>query len=201
MNRPKGAGCALIILAAGASARLGRPKQLLPFRGRSLLRHAAETALNSVCRPVVVVLGAFADELQSELAALPVTVAINPAWADGMASSIRTGLREVASGPDAVVIMLCDQPLVTAGMLDRLVSVHRGEERGIVASAYEGTSGVPALFSRKYYRELGLLEGDQGAKKIIVKHENDLARISLPEAAFDVDRLEDAARLERNGGG
>lgn len=194
-NPLKDAGSALMILAAGASTRLGRPKQLLPFRGRSLLRHAAETALNSVYRPVVVVLGAFADQLQPELAALPVTVAINPAWAEGMASSIRTGLREVASPPDAVVIMLCDQPLVTAAMLDQLINIHRAEKRGIVASAYEGTLGVPALFSRKYYPELGLLEGDQGAKRIIVKHENDLARISLPEAAFDVDRVEDAARL------
>jgi molybdenum cofactor cytidylyltransferase len=199
LHSPGNGGCALIILAAGASARLGQPKQLLPFRGRSLLRHAAETALGSVCRPVVVVLGALADRLQTELTALPVTVALNSVWAEGMASSIRAGLKAVASGtaaPDAVVIMLCDQPLITSGMLNQVVHVHRSEERGIVASAYEGTLGVPALFSRKYFPELDSLRGDQGAKRIIVKHENDQARIPLPEAAFDVDRLEEAARLE-----
>jgi molybdenum cofactor cytidylyltransferase len=202
LNPSGNARSALILLAAGASTRLGRPKQLLLFRGRSLLRHAAQTALASVCRPVVVVLGAFADRLQTELAALPVTVALNPAWAEGMAKSIRAGLKAVSSetaGPDAVVIMLCDQPLITAGMLNQLVHIHRSEERGIVASEYEGALGVPALFSRRYFPELGLLEGNEGARRIIVKHKYDLARISLPEAAFDVDRVEEAARLEGFG--
>jgi molybdenum cofactor cytidylyltransferase len=201
-NAPGNAGIALILLAAGASTRLGRPKQLLLFRGRSLLRHATETALGSVCRPVVVVLGALADPLQTELTALPVTVAMNPAWAEGMAKSIRAGLKEVSSktpGPDAVVIMLCDQPLITAGMLDRLVIMHRSSGMGIVASEYKGALGAPALFARRYFPDLGALEGDQGARRIIVNHKADLARISLPEAAFDVDRLEEAASLESLG--
>ena len=201
---PDKAGCALILLAAGASSRLGRPKQLLVFRGRSLLRHAAETALASVCRPVVVVLGASADRLQTELTALPVTVALNPASAEGMGKSIRAGLREVLSdtaGPDAVVIMLCDQPLITTAMLDRLVSVHRSTGRGIAASEYEGALGAPALFARRYYPESwARWKGDQGARRIFVKHAEVLARISLPKAAFDVDRVEEAARLESSGG-
>ncbi len=202
LNPPSPAGTALIILAAGASTRLGRPKQLLPFRGRSLLRHAAETALASVCRPVVVVLGAGAEQLRSELSGLPVTVTLNPAWAEGMASSIRAGLGTVTSEahePDSVVIMLCDQPLITAATLDQLVKVHRTENRGIVACEYVETLGVPALFSRKYFPELAGLAGDQGARKIIVKHNNNLSRIPAPEAAFDVDRLEQAARLEALG--
>jgi molybdenum cofactor cytidylyltransferase len=92
--------------------------------------------------------------------------------------------------------MLCDQPLITAATLDQLVKVHRTENRGIVACEYEGTLGVPALFSRKYFPELAGLAGDQGARKIIVKHNNDLSRIPASEATFDVDRLEQAARLE-----
>ena len=202
LNPPSPAGTALSILAAGASTRLGQPKQLLPFRGRSLLRHAAETALASVCRPVVVVLGAGAEQLRGELAALPVTVTLNPAWAEGMASSIRAGLGTVTSEahePDSVVIMLCDQPLITAATLDQLVKVHRTENRGIVACEYEDTLGVPTLFIREYFPELAGLAGDQGACKIIVKHNNYLSRIPAPEAAFDVDRLEQAARLEALG--
>ena len=165
VNLLRNGGCAVIILAAGASVRLGQPKQLLRFRGLSLLRHATETALGSVCRPVLVVLGAFADRLQAELAALPVTVVINSAWAEGMASSIRAGLRVVASeapGPDAVVIMLCDQPLLTSRMLDQLVRVHRLEARGIVAAAYEETLGVPALFSRRYFTRTCFVGGGSG---------------------------------------
>ena len=152
----------------------------------------------SVCRPVVVVLGASAERLQPELNSLPVIVAVNPLWEEGMASSIRTGLKAAAlesAGPDSVVIMLCDQPLITADRLDQLVKLHHSEARGIVASEYAGTLGVPALFCRRYYRALNSLEGDQGARKIIVKHGNDVARIELPEAALDVDRLEDTARL------
>jgi len=113
---------------------LGQPKQLLSFRGRSLLRHAAETALASVCRPVVVVLGAFAERLNGELSGLPVTVAMNLQWAEGMSSSIRAGLKALAAesaGPNAVVIMLCDQPLVSAQFLNRLVAVHQSSGKGI----------------------------------------------------------------------
>jgi molybdenum cofactor cytidylyltransferase len=95
--------------------------------------------------------------------------------------------------------MLCDQPLITAGMLDQLVSVHRSAGMGIVASEYKGALGAPALFARSYFPKRGALEGDQGARKIIVKHNDDLARISLPEAAFDLDRPEEAACMESSG--
>jgi len=187
-----------MILAAGASTRLGRPKQLLPFRGRTLLRHAAETALASLCRPVVVVLGAFAERLNLELAGLPVTVAMNPQWNEGMSSSIRAGLKALApdrDGPDAVVIMLCDQPLISAQFLDRLVAVRQTSGKGIVAAEYGGEAGVPALFSRAYFPELAALSGSRGAKPVIARHANDAERIPLPEAALDIDRQEDVQRL------
>jgi molybdenum cofactor cytidylyltransferase len=202
-NPSRHGGCAAIILAAGASIRLGQPKQLLAFRGRSLLRHAAATALEAICRPVVVVLGAHAGRLQTELTDLPVKVVLNPGWQEGMASSIRVGLEAVTSGttaPDAVIIMLCDQSLVTSGMLNQLINTHHSEARGIVASAYRETLGVPALFSRKHYAELASLEGDQGAKRIIVKYANDRAQIAMPQAAFDVDRPEEAERLKQDCG-
>ncbi len=195
---PGGERIALILLAAGASTRLGQPKQLLPFRGRSLLRHAAETALATLCRPVVVVLGAGAESLQTELAGMPVVVAVNSSWAEGMSSSLRAGLEAASepAEPDALVIMLCDQPLITSAMLNQLVTTHRSKKRGIVASEYGDALGVPALFTRRHFPELRLLQGDQGARKIIVNHKYDLARIPLPEAAFDVDSVEEAARLE-----
>jgi molybdenum cofactor cytidylyltransferase len=195
--------CALIILAAGGSARLGRPKQLVSFRGRSLLRRAAQTALASDCRPVIVVLGAFARRLKGELGALPLTVATNLQWGLGIGSSIRAGLAALPPGrdaPDAVVIMLCDQPLISARFLNRLLAVHHSSRRGIVASEYAGTVGVPALFSRAYYPELAALAADSGAKAVIVKHEKDLERIPLAEAAFDLDRPEDMRRMRDYSG-
>jgi len=198
-----GAASAVMILAAGPSTRLGQPKQLLSFRGRSLLRHAAETALASVCRPVVVVLGAFAERLNGELSGLPVTVAMNLQWAEGMSSSIRAGLKALAAesaGPNAVVIMLCDQPLVSAQFLNRLVAVHQSSGKGIVAAEYGGEGGVPALFSRAYYPELAALRGSRGAKPVIVRYANQAERIPWPEAAIDVDRREDILLLGRLAG-
>jgi CTP:molybdopterin cytidylyltransferase MocA len=125
---------AAIVLAAGASTRLGegRSKQLLRYQGRTLLRHSVEQALASACRPVIVVLGAEVERCQRELAGLDVHVTINPAWADGMGSSIRAGMTAlVTAAPDAraVVITLCDQPLVGSAFLDRLVQRYQVEQR------------------------------------------------------------------------
>lgn len=143
---------AAIVLAAGASTRLGagRSKQLLRYQGRTLLRHSVEQALASSCRPVIVVLGAEVERCQRELAGLDVHVTINPAWADGMGSSIRAGmtaLTTVAPGARAVVITLCDQPLVGAAFIDRLVERYRTEavETGELAeSGSFAESGAPA---------------------------------------------------------
>jgi CTP:molybdopterin cytidylyltransferase MocA len=134
---------AAIVLAAGASTRLGegRSKQLLLYRGRTLLRHSVEQALASSCRPVIVVLGAEVERCQRELAGLDVQVAVNPSWADGMGSSIRAGMTALASaapGARGVVIMLCDQPLVTAAFIDRLAARYFSE----AAEGEAGDSGV-----------------------------------------------------------
>jgi molybdenum cofactor cytidylyltransferase len=180
-------GVAAIVLAAGGSTRLGagRSKQLLRYQGRTLLRHSVEQALASSCRPVVVVLGAEVERCQSELAGLDVHVTINPAWADGMGSSIRAGMTALAAaapGARAVVITLCDQPLVTAAFVDRLVTRYLAEveaEAGpgdsggaadwepTVAAEYEGRPGVPALFPRSRFEELSRLDGAAGARHLL----------------------------------
>ena len=181
-------GIAAIVLAAGASTRLGegRSKQLLRYQGRTLLRHSLEQALASSCRPVVVVLGAEVERCQRELEGLDVRVTINPAWAEGMGSSIRAGMTALtAAAPDAraVVITLCDQPLVGAAFIDRLVERYqaeaeesgRADESGTadpeaaptVAAEYEGRPGVPALFPRSRFAELSRLDGAAGARHLL----------------------------------
>jgi molybdenum cofactor cytidylyltransferase len=180
---------AAIVLAAGASTRLGagRSKQLLQYQGRTLLRHSVEQALASSCRPVIVVLGAEVERCQRELAGLDVHVTINPAWADGMGSSIRAGmtaLTAAAPGARALVITLCDQPLVGAAFIDLLVQRYQAEaaeggaERGAqsgepgdreptVAAEYDGRPGVPALFPRSRFAELSHLDGAAGARHLL----------------------------------
>lgn len=193
---------AIIVLAAGASTRMGRPKQLLTYGGRTLLRNAAEMAAASVCRPIIVVLGAYADQMQSEIDGLPVQQVVNERWTEGMGSSISAGLeglkhcdREGAA--KAVVLMLCDQPFVTASVINNLVTVYRSNGTGIVASEYGGTVGVPALFGHEYFADLAALSGAAGAKQIIDAHTSDVVRVRFPQGATDVDTAEDYRQLLR----
>ena len=192
-----------VLLAAGGSTRLGTPKQLLTYRGRTLLRRAAETALAAGCRPVAAVLGSGAERLRAELAGLDVRIVDNPDWTRGMGTSVRLGLAALegpadAEALDGVLLTLCDQPLVTAeklaGMLERF---RRLDSPGgsIVAAAYNGTVGVPVLFGRTHFEELRVLPADAGAKPILRRHRDRAVPFPLPEAATDIDTPEQYGRL------
>jgi len=186
------------VLAAGGSTRLGSPKQLLPYRGRTLLRHAAETALAAGAARVVVVVGAEAERLRAELDGLDVHVVENTAWAEGLSTSVRAGLEalESAAAPEAVLFTTCDQPLVTPDLLRAMIAVYGASRPPIVACEYAGTAGVPALFDRALFGELRELRGDSGARRVIERHLAEAVRVPFPDAAVDVDDAEDARRLE-----
>jgi molybdenum cofactor cytidylyltransferase len=183
----------VVVLAAGASTRMGTPKQLLIYQGKTLIRRAAETALASVCDPVVVVLGASALTVGNELE-LPVIVTRNREWETGMSSSVRAGLEALLAadnGIEGVVMMLCDQPFVTLALIDRLVERRLQTGKSIVATDYHRTYGVPALFAREFFPELAGLTGDRGARRIIQKHTHDMASVLFTDAAIDVDTPHD----------
>jgi molybdenum cofactor cytidylyltransferase len=188
-----------VILAAGASTRMGKPKQLLLHGGRTLLRCAVETALASVCHPIVVVIGANAGRVRTELEHLPVLVAENREWAKGMSSSIRRGLETlVASGAtlEGAVIMLCDQPFITAAVINELVDAHRRTGKSIVASQYREVRGVPALFSIELFAEIASLRANEGARQVIANHADDVTTVSFAEGIVDVDTPRDYELLE-----
>ena len=187
-----------ILLAAGGSSRLGQPKQLIDFKGETLIRRAARLLSNSVYFPVVAVLGAGAELMAAELADLPAYYVINDEWQEGMGSSIRSGLTrllEIETSLDGVLITLCDQPFITTEMLDRFAANFSQTNAQIVAAAYQGTTGVPALFSRKLFDQLLTLESDKGARQLI-RSQPGVSTIELPEAAIDLDT---AADLDRFG--
>ena len=184
----------IIILAAGGSSRMGSPKQLLHYREQSLVRHAAKTALASVCDRVVVIIGSHADEVRRELDDLRLSVVENRNWQSGMSSSIRAGLRNLLS-LDGVIIMLCDQPFVTSDVLNELVNTHHATQKPIVASTYGETRGVPAFFERALFNELMSLTADEGARRIIAAHPNNVATVAFPQGAVDVDTPLDHQRL------
>ena len=186
----------LILLAAGESARMGQPKQLLRFGGRTLLRRAAEEAVASGCQPVTVVLGALADRMTAELSDLPVRVVINREWEEGLGGSIRAGMEALLAGPDgdrveAVVMTLCDQPFCTAAVIRRLMAAHDELKSPAVASSYDGVRGVPALFGRALFPELLELTGPEGARRILQRHADETIEVALGDAAGDIDTPED----------
>ena len=196
---------AVILLAAGGSTRLGSPKQLLVYRGKSLLRRAAESALAvAESGPVAVVLGARAEALRAEVAGLDVRTMENPEWERGMGGSVRRGMErlgEAVEKVDGVLLTLCDQPLVGAEALGRLVAVFAsaGREDAIVSAAYEGTVGVPVLFGRAYFETLRTLPEDAGAKGLLRRYAERVVAVPLPEGAVDIDTREQYDRLNAAG--
>lgn len=191
--------CGLILLAAGASTRMGRPKQLIPIEGRPLLERAVLAGLAAPVWPIVVVLGAHAASLRPTLARHPVLIAENPAWAEGMASSLRAGLATLgAFSPriDFALVALCDQPAFSADTIRRLLATQAETGRSLVAARYQGHLGAPALFAREHFAALSALTGDEGARKLMARVPPDaLAAVDLPELALDLDTPEDVARL------
>ncbi|MEP6754327.1 MAG: nucleotidyltransferase family protein [Chthonomonadales bacterium] len=188
----------IVILAAGESARMGQPKQLLPYNGRSLLRHATETALDVANSAVVVVLGAFADQIEPELAGLSITIAHNADWSTGMGGSLRCGLQEllrIEPGCDRVLFMLCDQPHLSTAHLELLIQSGNGQLERIVASEYSGDPGVPALCGKSYFSELLALDGSGGAKQLFKAHREHVVTVPFPDGDIDIDTLQDFAKL------
>jgi molybdenum cofactor cytidylyltransferase len=184
-----------IILAAGASSRMGRPKQLLEWRKRSLLEHAVANAKAVLGERVIVVLGANAEAIQTAIDLRAVTSIVNPDWQEGMASSIRAGIQALPESATATLILLCDQPLVNAAHIRKLLNGWQSAPTRIVACQYHHSVGVPALFPAEFFGHLRGLSGDKGAKPILMKFENSLLKISLTEAELDIDCEGDFERL------
>ena len=183
----------VILLAAGGSSRLGQPKQLLNFKGKTLIRRAAEMLVDSQCDPIVVVIGAEIERSTAELSGLEVNICINENWQTGMSSSIISGLRSLlATQPDidAVVITLCDQPNVNSIDIDKLITAFTVNRPPLVAAKYRETTGVPALFSSKLFDDLFQLEGDKGAKSLIRSHGH-IVTVQIESAIFDIDTADD----------
>jgi len=188
-----------MILAAGASTRMGAPKQLLELDGRPLVVRAVEAALASPAWPVVVVLGAQAEKIRPTLARLPMLIAENPAWAEGMAASIRAGmttLRQFSQKLDAALVALCDQPAFSAEVIAQLVAAQRATGRSIVAARYGGRQGAPALFLREHFPALAALTGEEGARSLLNGDPTRVATVDLPALALDLDTPADYASLQ-----
>ena len=181
------ASISAVVLAAGGSTRLGRPKQLVPIDGEPLVRRAARAALDAGCRPSVVVLGADREAVGAVVADLPVLPVGNPHWATGVGSSIACGVRAAAAdGPAGCIVLPCDQPRLSAGVLAALIKRFRHGEAQAVACAYGGTVGAPVLFAAALFDRLSALTGDSGAKRVL-RDCAPLEVVEFPGGELDID--------------
>ena len=187
---------AAIVLAAGASRRLGQPKQLLTVDGVPLVRRIAERA-RAACDAACVVLGANAGEIVPALDGLGIPILVAMDWGEGMAASLRRGVEWAAlSGHDAVAIFTCDQPRLSVAHARQLVERHRATGES-VASRYAGTLGVPAVLGRARFPELVRLRGDRGARAVL-REDPCVVVVDWPDGALDIDTPADAAALAQN---
>jgi len=184
-----------IVLAAGASTRFGSPKQLARLNGRPLLHMAVTRATEIAGHAVTVVLGANAADLAPLLKHTTASIVINRDWSEGMGSSIRAGIAKVPAAAAGVLLMVADQPAVTADDLRRLAGAWRRQTDHVVAAIYGGTIGVPAIFPRTYFSALGELRGDRGARVLLARNPDRVIRVPMESAALDIDTPEDLLQL------
>jgi molybdenum cofactor cytidylyltransferase len=201
--------CAAVVLSAGASTRLKQPKQLVHLNGETLLQRTARFALEAGCSPVIVVLGFEAERMQQTLSGLDVKFVLNPDWPTGMASSLRCGIEAIEEDqpvsrehfdereafPGRVLLLVSDQPHLSAAVLQSLLLKNSETQSLITASRYAERSGVPAIFRRPLLSELKSIEGDKGARQMIELHRNQATFVDFPEGAFDLDTPEDLKTL------
>jgi molybdenum cofactor cytidylyltransferase len=191
--------CGLVLLAAGASRRLGRPKQLLVYKGQSLIKQVL-ALMQIAAMPAVVVLGANREAIEKEISGTTIPIVENKLWNEGMASSIVCGLEALTKtipDLDGAIFLVCDQPFLAVSFLQELVSKQNTTGKPIIASSYGGTAGIPALFHKTYFPELLSLKGDAGAKKIMQAHATDMITIDFPLGHIDID-TEEAYKMLNN---
>lgn len=185
---------AIIILAAGESSRMHHLKQLLPWGETTLLGNAINMATASEADIVCVVLGAEANNIQSNIKSSKIEWILNKNWKEGMGSSIACAMNHVLTSEikfDGVLLMLCDQPLVNSGYLNKIIDTFKKSDKGILATTYENSMGVPVLFHNRYFTELSKLSSKSGAKKVISSNPNDVIPFFAEGMKIDLDTKEE----------
>lgn len=181
-----------ILLAAGESNRMGRPKQLIPFGQSTILEQAIDNLLNSAVSETIVVLGHRAVEVLKAIAAKPVKIAINTNYQQGMSTSIITGLNLIDSRAQAVIIALGDQPFVDSQTINSIMETFTANHKGIAIPVYQGRRGHPVIFDIKYKSELLRLKGDIGGREIIDRHPDDVLEVTVncEGVLIDIDTMD-----------
>jgi molybdenum cofactor cytidylyltransferase len=188
----------ILILAAGNSSRLGYPKQLVEFEGETLIERITTIAL-TVSDEILIVLGGNAEMITPKLERFSHTVStiFNPDWQQGMGSSIRLGVENLAEKSDIILILLSDQPFVSKVLLQNMLRTYANSQNPIVSCYYNQAPGVPMLFDKTVFKNLLNLNGERGAKSFLNLYENRISIIDFPQGMIDIDTIKDVENLER----
>ena len=192
MNRKRIAG---IVLAAGVSKRMREPKQLLKWRGQTLIERVARTALASGLDPVVVVVGAHGEMVRAAVRTLPLLIIDNPHWPEGMSTSMHAGLRALPGEVDAAILLLVDQPGLEADHLKAIVEAYQTSGKPIVASSFQGRRTSPTLFDRSIFEDLLAIGGDEGGRSIVRVRSQQVEIVESVQDLADVDTTQDWQRI------
>jgi molybdenum cofactor cytidylyltransferase len=198
MQNKKKINTSIVILAAGESSRLGQPKQLLRYNEKFLLQHIVDESCRSTADKILVVLGAFAVDIERCIDFGEVTVVHNQYWKTGMSTSIVSGLAEMLKiNPllESVIFVLCDQPQVTSELLNEILAKHFETGAEIVSCNYGNTSGPPVLFHKNLFQYLKELKGDVGAKSVMMRYSEKVSEVLFSEGRLDIDTLADYQKL------
>lgn len=176
-----------ILLAAGESKRMGKPKQLVPLGNTTMVEQTTDNLLSSRVSEVIVVVGHRAEEVMKRVATKPIKIALNPIYHQGMGTSIVAGLNLVDSRAQAVMLVLGDQPFVDSQTINRLIEEFDAHDKGIAIPVYQGRRGHPIIFSIKYKAQLSGLKGDIGGREIIEEHPEDILEVAVECEGIDID--------------
>jgi molybdenum cofactor cytidylyltransferase len=193
-----------ILLAAGESRRMGRPKQLLEWQGKALLLHVLENLINSSADEIILVLGHEAEKIRKSLPEFQIKIVINPNYVRGMASSLRQGLLAMDPRSEAFLVLLADQPGIGPEIINRVIRDFQQADpkRGISLPVYRGLQGHPVLIGVQYLKEALQLQGDVGARQILMNHPTDILEIEVDQdvVLMDMDTPEEYLKYMRLAG-
>jgi len=176
-----------ILLAAGESKRMGKPKLLMPMGDSTILEQTVDNLLDSDVDEVIVVLGYRAEEAMHRISSKPVKIAINPDYRHGMSTSIVAGLSLIDKKAEAAMLVLADQPFIDSKIINKLIEQYHAHTKGIIFPKYQNRRGHPAIFSIKYKAELSRLKGDVGGREIIEKFPDDVLEVPVDSPYINID--------------
>ena len=189
----------ILILAAGNSSRLGQPKQLIEFEGQTLIERVTETAL-MVSDNILIIFGGNSELIIPKIERFSDTIStiFNPNWQQGMGTSIRIGVENLAEKSDAILILLSDQPFISSLLLKNMIQIFQKSLNPIVSCLYNQQLGVPMLFDKSVFPELIKLSGDRGAKSFLHLYKDNISTIDFPEGIIDIDTFKDLEKLKKH---